>query len=233
MDIVKALRLIGYLLVILSLPVLLLSSSLAWGFNSHWLYNNGFEKYGVSQATGLPDSELHKTTDALIKYFNSGEKFVQVSITADGRTFDLFTEEEQIHFKDVKALIRLDYLVFYISLAIFVVLSFLMVVGDFRKNWRGLSKAIIWGSLLSIVLIIVIGVAAYLNFDNLFLQFHYLAFTNDFWSANGYMLMLFPGDFWYDAAFICVGFMAALAVIIGGLNFAFIKLDDSRQNRTH
>jgi uncharacterized membrane protein len=138
-----------------------------------------------------------------------------------------------MHFKDVKLLVRLDYTVFYISLAIFVVLGFLLVVGDFRRNWRGLIKAYVWGSLFSILLIIVIAVASFFDFDNLFLQFHYLAFTNEFWSSNGYMLLLFPGDFWYNAAFICIGFMAGLSVIWGAVSFFFLKLDDRRHNWTH
>jgi integral membrane protein (TIGR01906 family) len=233
MDTVKVFRVIGYLIVILALPVLLLSGSLAWGFNSHWLYNYGFVKYDVSATTGLPQSELAKTADGLIHYFNSDEEYIQVSVTSDGRTFDLFNKEEQYHFKDVKNLVKLDFKVMYICLVIVVVLGFLLVVGDFRKNWKGLSKALVWGSLLSIVLIIVIAVAAYFDFDSLFLQFHYLAFTNEYWSANGYMLFLFPGDFWYNAAFICVAFMAALALIIGALNFFFLRLNEARQFRTH
>jgi integral membrane protein (TIGR01906 family) len=233
MDTIKVLRVLGYLIIILAIPVLLLSASLGWGLNSHWLYNYGFDKYGVSELTGLPDSELEKTAGALIDYFNSGDEYVQVMVTADGSTFELFTQEEQIHFKDVKQLVKLDYAVFYICLSIVVVLGFLLVVGDFKKYWRGLIKSFIWGSLLSLLLIVVIAIASFYDFDNLFLQFHYLAFTNDFWSANGYMLMLFPGGFWYDAAFLCIAFMAGLAVVWGGLSFFFLKWDDSRQFRTH
>jgi integral membrane protein (TIGR01906 family) len=233
METMKVLRVIGYIVIILALPVLLLSSSLAWGFNSHWLYNYGFEKYGVSESTGLPAAELNKAADALINYFNSSDEYIAVTVTADGRTFELFTQEEKVHFKDVKQLIKLDYKVLYISLAIVVVLAFLLVVGDFRNNWRGLAKTLVWGSILSVVLIIVIALASFFNFDNLFLQFHYLAFTNEFWSANGYMLMLFPGDFWYNAAFICIAFMAGLALIVGGLSFLSLKLEDRWQFKTH
>jgi integral membrane protein (TIGR01906 family) len=233
MKTMKILQAIGFIIIILSIPVLLLSASLAWGFNSHWLYNYGYEKYGVSQSTGLSVSDLHKTTDALIYYFNSSDEFVHVNVTANGQTFELFTLEEQMHFKDVKQLVRLDYTVFFVSLAVFAILSFLQVVGDFRKNWRGLVKSYVWGSILSIVVIIVIAIASFFDFDDLFLRFHYLAFTNDFWSANGYMLQLFPGGFWYDAAFICIAFMAGLSVLWGALSFLVLKIDDRRQFKPH
>jgi len=75
----------------------------------------------------------------------------------------------------------------------------------------------LWGSGLSILLIIVIGVASYFDFDALFLQFHYLVFTNMFWSAEGYMLRLFPGNFWYDAFFIMIAFMAFWTLLLGTL----------------
>jgi integral membrane protein (TIGR01906 family) len=233
MKTMKILQAIGFIIIILSIPVLLLSASLAWGFNSHWLYNSGYEKYGVSQSTGLSVSDLHKTTDALITYFNSSDEFIHVNVTVNGQTFELFTLEEQIHFKDVKQLVRLDYTVFFVSLAVFAILSFLQVVGDFRKNWRGLVKSYVWGSIFSIVLIIAIAIASFFDFDELFLRFHQLAFTNDYWSANGYMLLLFPGNFWYDAAFICIAFMAGLSVLWGALSFLVLKIDDRRQFKPH
>ncbi len=114
-----------------------------------------------------------------------------------------------------------------------IAMAFLMVVGDFRKNWIGLMKAFIWGCMVSILFIIAIAVASFFNFENLFLQFHYLAFTNEHWYAEGYMLSLFPGDFWYNAAFICIAFMAGLSLIWGGLSFLFLKWDDKRQLKTH
>jgi integral membrane protein (TIGR01906 family) len=233
MNTIKVLPVIGYILIVLSFPIMLLSASLAWGFNSHWLYNYGFEKYGVSAVTGLSVSDLHKTTDELIKYFNSEDELIQVELYVDGRTIELFNEEEQFHFKDVKSLVQLDYLFFYVSLAVLVVMSFLLVVGNFQNYWRSLLKSYVWGSVLSFLFIIFIGGASFFNFDNLFIRFHQLVFTNDYWSAEGYMLQLFPGDFWYLAAFICIAFMAVIVLVWGGISFAILKLDDRRNNRTH
>jgi integral membrane protein (TIGR01906 family) len=194
---------------------MLLTASLAWGFNSLWLYKYGFQKYQVSQSTGLPDSELDKAASGLILYFNSSDEYVNITVTSNNQSFPLFTEEEQIHFKDVKGLVWLDYWVL-IGTGVFVLgyiftLAFLQG-GIFR---RYLARSVVWGSGLAIFLILALGIASFFDFDALFLQFHFLAFSNQYWSAQGYMLMLFPGGFWYDAAFFCIGFMAALAVILG------------------
>ncbi len=211
-------------LFVICVPVMLLTASLAWGFNSLWLYKYGFQKYQVSQSTGLPESELDKAARGLISYFNSSDEYVRITVTANNQSFPLFTEEEQIHFKDVKGLVWLDYWVL-IGTGVFVLgyilsLAFLQG-GRFR---RYLARSVIWGSGLAILFILVLGVASFFDFDALFLQFHFLAFSNQYWSATGYMLMLFPGGFWYDAAFFCIGFMAGLAVILGAASFIYLHL---------
>lgn len=213
---------------ILCLPILFLSASLAWGFNSLWLYEYGFQKYQVSQSTGLSESDLNKSGGALIDYFNSSEEYIHVTVTRDGQPFELFNQGEQIHFKDVKQLVRLDYRI--ASFSLFIVLAYALITLFWRqgKNRRQLASSFIWGSALSVVLIAVLGVASMLDFDQLFLQFHYLVFTNSYWSAEGYMLLLFPGGFWLDAALICISFMAGLAIITGGSAIAYLRLTRHR-----
>ena len=89
-------------LFMLSLPALLISASIGWGVNSLWLYKYGFQKYGVSQTTGLAPTELDKVAAGLISYFNSGEEYASITVSKDGKSFQLFTREETIHFRDVK-----------------------------------------------------------------------------------------------------------------------------------
>ena len=71
--------------------------------------------------------------------------------------------------------------------------------------------------------LIIVGIAFTINFDWLFLQFHHLVFTNSYWSAQGYMLLLFPGEFWFDAALICVAFMVVLALVTGASSLFYLK----------
>jgi uncharacterized membrane protein len=70
---------------------------------------------------------------------------------------------------------------------------------------------------------LVLGLGALLNrnlFDQLFLQFHFLAFTNDFWQldpSRDYLIMLITGGFQYDVFLFCALVTAGGAVILGGL----------------
>jgi integral membrane protein (TIGR01906 family) len=220
----KVFGIISRWVFIVSLPVLFFTISLAWGFNSLWLYKYGFQKYNVSQSTGLPENQLDKAARGLIRYFNSGEEYVYITIDKENESFQLFNQEEQIHFRDVKQLVWLDYkvlagtLIFFLS---YVIVSIFWRGGKYR---RYLAGNIVRGSLLTIFLIIVLGIASLFNFDRLFLQLHYLIFTNQFWSAEGYMLMLFPGGFWYDATFFCIGVMAGLAVVMGILSIIYLRM---------
>ena len=148
-------------------------------------------------------------------YINSGEQYWHITVTADGKSFELFTPEEQIHFKDVKQLIRLDYRAGIAALVIVLAYALTLIFWRRGKLRRYLAASVIWGSGLTMLLIIIFGIASLLDFDRLFLRFHYLVFTNPYWSADGYMLLLFPGGFWLDAALLVIAFMAGLAVILG------------------
>jgi len=94
---------------ILSLPALVISATVNFEFNSLWLYKNGFQKYNVSQITGLDEAELEKAARGLISYFNSDEEYISLTVVKDGQPFELFNQREIAHLKDVKGLVRLSY----------------------------------------------------------------------------------------------------------------------------
>ena len=126
-------------LLILCLPVLLLTASIALAFNSQWLYQYGFDKYDISQATGLAQSELDKAASDLVRYFNSGEEFISITVNKDNSPLELFNEREVIHLRDVKGLIWLDYWVLLGTLL--YALAYAGINLFLNKNWRKLA----WG----------------------------------------------------------------------------------------
>lgn len=209
-------------LFVLCLPLLLISAGLAGAFNSLWLYKFGFDKYDISQKTGIAEVELEKAARGLISYFNSDDEDISVSIIKDGQPFTLFNEREVAHLRDVKELVRLDYRVLLASLLYALVFTGLSL---FRwRNWRQLARGAMWGGSLTLALMAVLRVVTLFNFDQFFRQFHLLSFTNDLWlldPSKDYLLMLFPGGFWYDATqFIALG-VGTAAVLVTGLAWAF------------
>ncbi|MBM4447795.1 MAG: TIGR01906 family membrane protein [Chloroflexi bacterium] len=219
----KILMLVARWLFILCVPLLLLSASIGGAANSLALYHYGFDKYGVSQTTGLPDTELDKAARGLIGYFNSGDEYINLTVTKDGQTFALFNEREVVHLKDVKGLFRLDYWIFLGTLIYsFAFVGFVI----WRKEWRQLAWGLLWGSGLTLGLVLVLGIGAVLNFDQFFLQFHLLSFTNELWQldpSRDYLIMLFPGGFWYDATLFIATATAVGAILIGGVGLVLSR----------
>lgn len=208
----------------LCLPCLLLTASIWWAANSHWLYTSGFTKYDVAASTGLSETELDNVAAGLIDYFNSGEEYVDITVEKNGQPFELFTEEEILHFRDVKGLFRLDFYVL-LGTGIYVAgYAALSLIWQRPKYRRGLARATLAGSVTTLVLMLALGLGTLFNFDQLFLQFHLISFSNEFWSTEGYMLLLFPRDFWYDAAIYCAMATAAAAVILGAVAAGYLLL---------
>ena len=204
----------------LCLPILLLTASIGWGVNSHWLYEYGFEKYNVSQSTGLAEVELEKAATGLISYFNSGEANISLTVIKDGKPFELFNQREVAHLRDVKGLIRLDYWILLGTLIYTLSYAGVSLFWRRRRYWRRLGWGMVSGSGITLALMLVIGLGILLNFDQLFWQFHLLSFSNEFWQLDptrDYLIMLFPGGFWYDAAIFCALATAGLAIILGGV----------------
>jgi integral membrane protein (TIGR01906 family) len=215
----RIIRIIAQWLFILCLPVLLLTASVSLAVNCPWLYQYGFDKYNVSQTTGLEEAELDKIPGALIGYFNSGEESIDLSVQKDSEPFELFNEREVGHLRDVKGLFRLVY-------------ALLLGTGIYACVYAGLNlfwwrnRRFYWGLVggggLTLVLMLAIGLAAAIDFDWLFLKFHLISFANDLWMLNpatDYLIMLFPQGFWFDAAIYCAAATAFLALVLGGLGW--------------
>lgn len=205
---------------ILALPAVLISAVIAFEFNSLWLYKDGFEKYNVSQTTGLAEAELEKAAVGLISYFNSGEEYISVTVVKDGQPFELFNQREVVHLKDVKQLVRLDYRLL-LGTAIYVGVYAGVSLWRRRKNRCKLARAVIIGGSIALGMIVVMGVGSTIQgFDQLFTQLHFLAFTNEFWMldpSRDYLIMLFPEDFWFDASMFFGQIVAGVAGIILGV----------------
>ena len=217
---------------VLCLPVLLVAASIGWVANSLWVYQYGFQKFNVSQITGLADTELEKVAAGLVDYFNSGEEYISLTVMKDGKPFELFNQREVAHLKDVKGLIRLDYWVLLGTLI--YVLAYAGTYLFRRKERPKLARRVVAGSSLTLILMLALGLGTLLGFDRLFLQFHLISFTNELWQLDptrDYLIMLFPQGFFYTAALLCAGATSGLALILDGVAGGYLLLARSKKNR--
>ena len=213
-------------LFILCLPVLLLTASIGWAVNSLWLYQYGFEKYSVSQTTGLAEAELEKAARGLISYFNSDEEDISLAVVKDDQLFELFNQREVLHLRDVKGLIWLDYWVLLGTLLYALTYAGVSLLWRRKRYWRRLAWGVVGGGGATLAFMLALGLGTLLGFDQLFLQFHLISFTNPFWQldpSKDYLIMLFPQGFWYDATQFCALATVVGAVALGGVAGVYLK----------
>jgi integral membrane protein (TIGR01906 family) len=196
---------------------MLVATSIRIAANSPELYSYGFNKYNISQVTGLAPAELNKVITGLISYFNSKQMYINLVVTKDGKPFTLFNEREAVHLKDVKGLFRLDYWL------LIGTLIFTLIYGSISytvwKDKRRFAWGLAGGGILTIGLVVILGIVISTDFDQFFYNFHLISFSNSLWlldPATDYLIMLFPQGFWMDAAVFCTGATALLALILVG-----------------
>ncbi len=146
-------------------------------------------------------------------------------VVKDGEPFELFNQREVAHLRDVKGLFWLDYRLGLGTLLYVLAYAGVSLFWRRRRYWRQLAWGVVGGGGITLALMLALGVGTLLNFDQLFLQFHLISFANELWMLDptkDYLIMLFPRGFWYDAALLCGGITAGLAVILGGVAGAYL-----------
>ncbi|MFI3326282.1 MAG: TIGR01906 family membrane protein [Clostridia bacterium] len=175
--------------------------------NFKQLYYDDAEKYDVGQYVGLTLEEVKENYDALIDY-NSlfGSKTLNFP--------DLTTSYEgEYHFMEVKNI--------FVAMQIFMIASGLVFVGGsvikFKKKDYGY---LLLGSILTIVIPLVVGIAVAINWEWAFITFHQIAFSNDYWifdPSTDPVILILPDAFFMHCALLIVGisiWFTGIALII-------------------
>ena len=224
-------RKIPVALFIIAIPLFLITNSVSWAVNDLRLYRHGFDKYDVSLVTGIDRDGLVAAAREIRSYFNSPGKPLEIQATVFGEDRELFNRREVMHMEDVKRLIWGVYGVDIAAaayLVAFVALGFLI----YRRLFAAaLSRYLLWGSGLTLGVVLLVGVFALSGFDSLFLFFHETSFSNDFWRLNSntdFLVMMFPEGFWFDATMFVALATVGQAVAIGVLTGGFLALQRRR-----
>jgi integral membrane protein (TIGR01906 family) len=223
---VKIIQNIIYLLFVCCLPVFLITSTICCEVNGPGLYEYGFDKYNISQDTGIDEIQLRNVAQHLIDYFNLRADTVQITVVKGDEEFSLFNERELIHLRDVRNLIQLDYWVQRASFLLMVICALALFFG-FGARWRILVRGLFRGSLITMGLMVILALWALFGFERFFLLFHLVSFSNEYWildPARDYLIRLFPEGFFYNAALFGFGAIMLEALLIGGIAFAILRL---------
>ena len=212
-----------------------MTSVVQFEINFRPFYHYSYQKYDIGEVTGFNDKQLRIITNHLIQYFNGKVDQAQLILEKDNEPIYLFHDYELQHLKDVKALFQLNLFILKVTVAYIIFYFLLILIGFYKKKWLLFWKGIKAGSFITIMGMLSLGIAAYVNFYWLFIQFHYLVFgdpQNSPWQLDprkDYLIMLYPNGFWADAASLGVLTIMVMAIVLGAIAWSLsVKL--SRKN---
>ena len=209
-------------LFVIAIPLFLVTTNVRWAFNDLRLFSYGFDKYDISIVTGIERGELMRAARQIRAYFNNSEEFLDVRVKLRGQEIRLYgdRDDRQIqHMRDVKGLVQGVYRLQEGSGA--YILAY-VVIGLFmarRAFMRRLVRHSLWGGVLTVSLVVLLGLGFLVGFQQLFLAFHLVSFSNTLWQLDprkDYLIMMFPQGFFFDATMFIALTTVAEAVILAG-----------------
>ena len=223
---------------ILTIPACLLflvAGSVAWAVNDAGLYRNGFQRYNTAQRSGITDADLIAIGAELRRYFNTGAEPLAVRAPIYGIEQDVFNQREIAHMYDVKRLVRGTYWV-ALGSGLWILVTLAAGFLAQRRGYVGpAARLAVWGGGITLLAVVGVGLASLAAFEQLFLLFHRLSFANDLWILNpytDYLLILFPGGFWFDAT-MRVALTSVLGAILllsaGAAVLSYLRWQSRRQ----
>ncbi len=214
-DTVPLLIKIAAVLAVPACLLFLVAGSVAWAVNDPGLYRNGFQRYDTSARSGITDADLIAIGADLRRYFNTATEPLAVRAPIYGIEQEVFNQREVAHMYDVKRLVRGTYWVAIWS-ALWILATLAVGFATQRREYVGpAAKLAVWGGAVTLTAVVGVGLASIAAFEQLFLLFHRLSFANDLWILNpytDYLLILFPGGFWFDATM-----RVALTAVLGAI----------------
>ena len=204
---------------------MLVTTNVRWAANEVRLYHYSFDRYDAEVATGISRSQLDQAADKLVHYFNDDDETIRVFVQEDDRRVPLFNERETSHLTDVKNLFRTVFRVQEASLAFALVFVAAVFIWAADAPLRLVARILLQASLFTLGLLALFAVLALVGFDELFLRFHLVAFTNDLWKLNpatDHLIQMFPRDFWFDATMLVAGLTALEAVLLALLSSVYL-----------
>lgn len=164
-------------------------------------YNREYKILNISQATGMEQDELLKTTEELLKYIRGKRDNLKVLSVVDGEKQLVFNEREIDHMVDVKDLFTLAFRLRWISIGIFALLVALMFGVKGKDAFRDLSVSYLTVLVILIIFAIILVSLILIDFTAVWNKFHHIFFNNDLWLLNpetDILIQMLPEKFFFD-----------------------------------
>ena len=193
----------GKYTVIAGIASALLVLSLLVGCVNIFAFNNDFykdeyAKLGAAEYVGVSEENLNEATDVLLDYLKDERKDIELQ-SDQGDSF--YSEREKLHMVDVKALYQNCCMLAWCFLIVGGGMVAFIIISRKKDSLVHLVKGFTRASIFIIAFFAFIGIAAAIDFNTFWVNFHRLFFTNDLWMldpANSRMIRMYQESFFFD-----------------------------------
>ena len=203
----------GIILGFSIIEALLITSFEIAMYSDFSVYQEEYEKYDVLSDLDMTMDDVMYVTHEMMDYLRGNGDTLSVITTVEGREQDFFNEQDRFHMAEVRDLfigglnIRLGACAAVVLCIVFLLIS--------RADIKKIIPRSYWIALgITGVVVALIGIAAVVDFNAVFVQFHHIFFDNDLWifdPAEDYMIRMLPEGLFYDMV------MRIGAIFVGGL----------------
>ena len=194
------------------------------------VYRQEYEKYDVLSEMDMTMDDVMYVTHEMMDYLRGEGDTLSVVTTVEGQEQDFFNEQDRFHMGEVRELfigglnIRFGACVAAVLCVLFLVITRADIIKVVpRSYWIALG--------VTGAAVILIGIAAVVDFNAVFVQFHHIFFDNDLWifdPAEDYMIRMLPEGLFYDMVMRIGAIFAVSLVVLLVLSF-IPKIADRRK----
>ena len=203
----------GIILGFSIIAALLITSFEIAMYSDFSVYQEEYEKYDVLSDLDMTMDDVMYVTHEMMDYLRGNGDTLSVITTVEGREQDFFNEQDRFHMAEVRDLFigGLNIRLGACAVAVLCIVFLLITRADIkqiipRSYWIALG--------ITGIAVALIGIAAVVDFNEVFVQFHHIFFDNDLWifdPAEDYMIRMLPEGLFYDMV------MRIGAIFVGGL----------------
>jgi integral membrane protein (TIGR01906 family) len=224
--ILPPLRAVLGFVVVTALPLAFVGSNVRWVTLDLDTYRQGFARYHATERTGLPADQLEAVAQAFIAYFKGPPGQLNPTVILDGQRRPLFTQRESAHMEDVQKVMQLVFRLGLLATLGGLTAAAVLLTVERRAGLAYLGRLLIGGAILTGALLIAVALLSIVDFTELFIRFHEVAFRNDLWMLDprsDYLLILFPEEFWLDVTLKLAAMSAGEALLTGLIGVALVR----------
>ncbi len=180
--------------------------------------SEAFVRFEYSQP-GFPPSERFNPQDRLYNSIQTVH-YVRGDISlADLKNLGVYNDREITHLVDVRN-VWSSVMTFQIVAGILIIIGLVVLSGSaLTRLWA--ARSLLYGGLLTLVVIVGIGLFAVFAFDQFFVTFHHIFFEGNSWlfEYTDSLIQFYPEPFWEAVSYAIAGSVALGGILIAALGW--------------